>query len=428
MQNALWNFKGRFPVVTAGRRSGKTELSKRKVVREAISVISDYDKNYYFCGAPVRQQAKKIFWNDIKDLSRPWWTRQPSESELTVFTKNGNIESEISIIGMDVPQRIEGSPWNGGILDEYGNMKKEAFDMNVYPALTERYGWCWNIGVPEGMNHYYDKALYASDNLIPRSIAGEGAFAQSTEDPNWALFNWWSEDILDKEVVEHARQMLDERSFNQEFRGEFVSYAGQLYYAYENDVINDLVAKRNLNDLIYLSCDFNKAPMAWLLGQTDMLAGKRRLKIVDHVTQIHSAKTQHGALELVKLLKDHKYKHMVITGDASNNFESHRDWTTDYYIIKNTLEKHGWDVRLKVPANNPNINNRVNVANSLFEHGRCYINSKCRLLKLDLERNESDNQGGKDKTDKMQTHASDAFDYLEWFLFASEFKELGVAQ
>jgi len=150
--------------------------------------------------------------------------------------------------------------------------------------------------------------------------------------------------------------------------------------------------------------------------------------MVDDVNQMNNAKTQAGALQFVRQFEDHKDKTVIVTGDAANNYESHRDFTTDYLIIKHTLQKHGWQVKLKVPTHNPNVNNRVNIVNSLFEHGRCFLNSKVKLLALDLERNESDNTGGKDKSDPMQTHASDNFDYLVWLLFSSEFKTLGVAQ
>ncbi len=431
VQNALWYSTKRFIVDASGRRSGKTELAKRKIVTVALTTETKFETNYYFCAAPTRAQAKKIYWNDIKALTRPWWSKQPSETELTVYTSLGDIQSEITVIGLDKPERIEGSPWNGGILDEYGNMKKGAFDENVYPALADREGWAWLIGVPEGRNHYYDKALYAAGGVLPKILPNTGGMVE-IENSEWGYFHWFSSDILPAKMIESARDTLDERTYKQEYEGEFVSYGGQLYYAYSNDVIDDLIARRNINNDIILSCDFNKSPMAWVVGQTDEIHTARgtrtRLKIVDDVTVANNAKTQSSALLFIDKFKDQINKTVLITGDASNNFESHRDFTTDYMILKQTLEAHGWRVKVNVPTHNANINNRVNVANSLFEHKRCIINSKCTQLKLDLERNESDNKGGKDKSDPNQTHASDAFDYLVWLLFAREFKELGVAQ
>ena len=55
----------RFPVVPAGRRSGKTERFKRFIVKQAWKNPNEL----YFAGAPTYQQVKKIFWQDLKRLS-----------------------------------------------------------------------------------------------------------------------------------------------------------------------------------------------------------------------------------------------------------------------------------------------------------------------------------------------------------------------
>ena len=418
----------RFWVIPSGRRSGKTEVAKRHVVDEAVGTKTEWDINYYFCAAPTRPQAKDIYWNDIKALSRPWWRKKPSETELRVYLKCGDILSDIKVFGMDSPERIEGTPWNGGILDEYGNQKESSFDEHVFPALADRHGWCWLIGVPEGGNHYFRKALKATDNKIPQSHHLKGSIVRSKDDDEWAYAHWFSSDILPAREIRTAKNTLDERTYAQEFEGAFNTDAGSLYYAFNRTLVNNDVAAIDPDEMIYLSCDFNKSPMAWVVGQTDTYRRRTRLKIVDHVTVSHDAKTQRTALDFVKKFATHQNKYVVVTGDASNDVEGHRDFTTDYIIIRETLVKYGWRVVTKVRASNPNVNNRVNIANSVFEHRRCYINGECALLILDLERNESDNHGAKDKTDKGQTHASDAFDYLIWLVFAKEFKELGVAQ
>ena len=46
----------RFPVVPAGRRSGKTERAKRFLARQAMY----YPNEKYFAAAPTVNQAKKI--------------------------------------------------------------------------------------------------------------------------------------------------------------------------------------------------------------------------------------------------------------------------------------------------------------------------------------------------------------------------------
>ena len=54
----------RFPLVPAGRRSGKTERFKRFIIKRANA-----KKGMYFAAAPTHEQAKKIFWKDLKDLA-----------------------------------------------------------------------------------------------------------------------------------------------------------------------------------------------------------------------------------------------------------------------------------------------------------------------------------------------------------------------
>ena len=179
----------RFRVVPAGRRSGKTESAKRKLVIESLGAKGWADPRF-FAAAPTRDQAKAIYWSDLKAMIPPALKVETRESDLVIRMVNG---AEIWVIGMDKPERIEGRPWNGGILDEFANMKAGAWGENVRPALSDRKGWCWLIGVPEGRNHYYDLWHYA----------------RGATDPEWDGFTWKSADILDPGEVEAARRQLD---------------------------------------------------------------------------------------------------------------------------------------------------------------------------------------------------------------------------
>src|SRR5690606_18111959 len=116
----------------------------------------------FFAAAPTHAQAKRLYWSDLKALvPGRLLAGKPSESELIIRLVNG---AEIYVLGMDAPERIEGSPWDGGILDEYANMKARAWGEHVRPALADRNGWCWLVGVPEGRNHYYDRWRFAQSD------------------------------------------------------------------------------------------------------------------------------------------------------------------------------------------------------------------------------------------------------------------------
>ena len=57
--------------------------------------------------APTYAQAKLIFWEELKRDTKYFQSKTPSESELWVKLKNG---SEIRVLGLDKPERIEGTP------------------------------------------------------------------------------------------------------------------------------------------------------------------------------------------------------------------------------------------------------------------------------------------------------------------------------
>ena len=197
IQRALIEDVYRVKVVPAGRRSGKTERAKRFVVREAMRTPGNY-----FVAAPTRDQVKRIYWKDLKLLSfSDAFKDRPSDTELTIKFPNGSV---ISLIGLDKPQRIEGVLWDGGIVDEIADCKASCWAENIAPALDtfnpnkpNYRPWCWLIGVPEEMNHYFDLSEYA----------------KSGKDPTWHHYTWLSSDILPPDVIAAAKARMSERQY-----------------------------------------------------------------------------------------------------------------------------------------------------------------------------------------------------------------------
>ncbi len=205
VQTALVNDPVRFKVVPAGRRSGKTERAKRYVVREAMKTPGSY-----FVAAPTRDQVKRIYWNDLKRLSFcSVLPQKPSESDLIIHYPNG---STLSLIGLDQPQRMEGVFWTGGVIDEIADVKDGAWAENISPALDtfnptrpDFRAWCWLIGVPDGLNHYYEMAEYA----------------RTANDPDWKVYTWKSSEILPAELIEAAKRRMSAKQFRQEYEASF---------------------------------------------------------------------------------------------------------------------------------------------------------------------------------------------------------------
>ena len=85
----------RFPVVPAGRRSGKTERAKRFVAKEAMDINKSGE--LYFLAAPTRDQVKKIFWEpDPSSALDYFWYALGFETGF--FTLSGNRASSHAIV------------------------------------------------------------------------------------------------------------------------------------------------------------------------------------------------------------------------------------------------------------------------------------------------------------------------------------------
>lgn len=258
VQQAYWRSKHRFNVVPAGRRSGKTELSKRKLVTRAVGAAFDWPGKF-FAGAPTRDQAKRIFWEDLKLLVGRELIADTSETELCITTVTGN---QLWVVGLDKPERIEGSPWDGGVLTEVGNLRPKAWEMNVRPALSDRQGWCDLEGVPEGRNHYYElylKALAQLNELGERS--------------EWGVFSWPSKDILPPEEIAAAMRDLDELTFDQEYNASFVNFTGRAYYPF-NEREHCKPLKYDPRAILDLCFDFNVEPGVAVVCQEQYMPGQ----------------------------------------------------------------------------------------------------------------------------------------------------------
>ncbi|MDZ7821551.1 MAG: hypothetical protein U5N26_06920 [Candidatus Marinimicrobia bacterium] len=370
----------------------------------------------YIFAAPTRRQAKRVYWEKLKRDTRLFWDRKPSETELIIYLKNG---SQLQVDGLEDPQRIEGQtspPIKGIHITEMGNVKPDIWDYHIRPLLADNNGFAIIDGTPEGKNHYYRLSLYACGGVIPETKPLDGGYAEKPEDDEWSFHTWFSSDVLPAKEIESARRQMDERSFAQEYEGTFISYDGSLYYNYDLER-NTGPLRADLWEPLYLTCDFNKSPMVWEVGQRK----GRNLNIIAEISMPLNAKTPATAQKFINRFSHHVKKVVYLTGDPANKYESHRDHSTDYVIIKEVLEKAGWHVVVRMLPYHPSINGRVNITCSMLEHNRLSIDNSCTYLIRDYEECEGDGKGGKDKSDPERTHASDAADYLIWLLYSKEF-------
>lgn len=410
-QQRFYHSPARFNIAHAGRRGGKTELSKRKLIKRAIRCTLG-DGRYVF-GAPTHQQAIKIFWDDLLAMVPRWallnGQRAISISYHTVLLMNG---AKIEVCGLDKPERIEGPPLDGFVGDEYGNFKEDVWPKHVRPALSTlgRPGWADLIGVPEGRNHYF----------------------QLTQDcknkEDWDIFTWLTSEINPKEA-EAAKGDLDALTYNQEYEGAFVSFKGKTYYAFDIELNCPPDGKRITYDprfpLIFCH-DFNRVPgnclvaqelptPAWLKERNN---GQDRGTVtcaIDEIFLRQDSNTEKICDILIQRWRHHKgivHLHGDATGGAKVSSAVHG---SDWDIINSKLSPH-FNLKEGYPKKNPSIRIRINSANTRLRSADgyigCIVDTKgCPMLIRDFESVTCNNAGEIEKTEALLTHISDAFTY-----------------
>jgi len=150
----LHNRDRRWTVVVAHRRAGKTVSVCADLVLGAVENPLHRPQFAYL--APQREQAKRVAWAYLKELTEPLWAKKPNEAELKIDIDNahGGI-STIYVGGADNPDSLRGLYLDGVALDEFGDMRPSLWLSVLRPALSDRGGWAVFMGTPRGRNMFW---------------------------------------------------------------------------------------------------------------------------------------------------------------------------------------------------------------------------------------------------------------------------------
>jgi len=401
-QNRYWRSSTRFKAVVAGRRSGKTELARRKVIRW-LPVRKPWPDPLYFYALPTFTQAARVAWPRLKMLVPKDWLAPNGikESELSITTRFG---SKLYVLGMDKPERAEGVGWDGGIVDESSDQKAGMFDRTLRPALSDRRGWCDRIGVPKRTG----PGAQEFKEFWERGKEGD------RKDPDIESFWWPSWDILPEDEIASARRLLDEKDFNEQYGASWETVGGKAYYGFDSVLsVSDEIAY-NPDLVLLIGCDFNVDPMAWVICQSS----DGKLRVLDEIYD-HATNTEATLIKLAKRYGEHK-SGCIFFGDASGRARDTSASQSDYIQIRNF--KGITDSRVMFPESNPAVHDRIASVNAMLKNAegerRCKIHPRCRNLIRDLmEVGYKEGTNEIDKSNITLTHISDALGYLIHWMF-----------
>ena len=226
----LHNRDKRWTVVVAHRRAGKTVSMCADLVIGALETALPKPQFAYL--APQRDQAKRVAWTYLKELTKPYWAGKPNESELKITINNGHgDQSTIYVAGADNYDALRGMYFDGVVMDEMGQMRPSAWYTVIRPALSDRRGWAIFAGTPAGKNLFWNLKEEARLNKdthllleLPASKTG----------------------IIHPEELADAKAQMTEEAFLVEYECSFDAaipgayYAKQIGEAYEQGRIKAL--------------------------------------------------------------------------------------------------------------------------------------------------------------------------------------------
>jgi len=342
VQQQFFRSDSRFNVVPAGRRSGKTDIAIRRVGLKSLA--ETIPNAWYILGGPTEGQARRIFWQPLQDLFPPSLVAKVSVGAMTVRLINS---VEITVMGMDAPQRAEGRPIRHLLLDEYGNMHAHAWTAHLRPALSDQEGTADFIGVPEGRNHYYDLYLSATED----------------ETDEWSAFTWTSEEILPAKEIEAAKRDMDPQTYDQEYRAKFINFAGRVYYNFERSshCMKGLRDHYNPDAPLILGFDFNASPGVAVVVQE--INGCTC--VIGEVYIERNSNTEIVALRIAEQWGSHQGE-VRVYGDASGGARtSSAVRGSDWDLVRGALKPvFGSRLVWRVPRANPAERARINSVNS----------------------------------------------------------------
>jgi len=392
------NTTARWVDLIAGRRSGKTEIAERSLVMQLPKQYEHGLRGSYGFAGPTYNQTKRVAWKKLKSLVPDEWITKISETELTIETH----WSDLFVGGLDQPKRWEGNGYDRFVVDERCDVKPEAISTSILPALADRKGSLWQIGVPKrtgiGKQSFYDHF----DQIV------------SGEIKNGLALEWKSAEILDAEELELFRNQMTEEDFSEQFEAMRLKIGGEVYYAFSE--ANLKPCHYHPEKEIIVGSDFNVDPMCWTLGQEHQGPHGTEFHVFD-ILWMRNTNT-YKALDALAAAYGGHTGGWTFHGDASANHRRTSAIETDLKIIKN--DSRFLNSLVVYPNANPKIEDRLKATNTMLRAGpkgsyiyRLFMDPvKAAKLATDY-RNRSRKEGKMELNDgPFQGHLADSCDYI----------------
>lgn len=349
-QTQVTRCEARFRVLVSGRRFGKTKLDIEELAKHAAPARQ---RCWYV--APTYRQAQQICWQMLKDrLMALNWVARKNESDLSLILKNS---STIALRGADNFDSLRGVGLHFLVMDEFADIKPEAWYEVLRPTLSDTGGSALFTGTPKGRNWAYDLYMKGRD---PNETDWESFSFTTLEGGN-----------VPAEEVEKARREMDELTFNQEYNASFVNFEGRAYYPFLVETHTAPLRSLYRPEAPLVFCfDFNVEPgVAAVCQELTLPNGLEGTAVLGEVYIPKNSNTPAVCRRLIQDWGQHQGT-ILCYGDATGGSRgSAKVGGSDWDLIKAEFRQSPFGARIvyRVPAANPPERARVNAVNSRFK-------------------------------------------------------------
>jgi hypothetical protein len=222
----------RFNVVCCGRRWGKTELGMDRLIQPALQgkPVAWFAPTYKLL-APV--------WREFQGRLYPV-TQDSNQQERRLELKGGG---SLEMWSLDSADSGRGRSYAEIVIDEAALVAdlETAWQESIRPMLTDHQGGAWFLSTPKGIANYFH-ALYQR--------------GQDPEQHDWASWQMptGANPYIAAAEIESARADVTDLVFSQEYRAQFVSWAGSVFRR-----IQDAVAEPPADGrAVIIGCDWGR--------------------------------------------------------------------------------------------------------------------------------------------------------------------------
>jgi hypothetical protein len=207
-------------VVACGVRWGKTLSAAMEALAAAME---PRERSVGWIVAPTYDLCDRVF-RELSILCMEhlrYRVVKFKEHEKRILLRNlGGGLSEIRGKSAENPTSLLGEGLDWVIIDEASRLRPHIWEGHISQRLIDKRGWALLISTPKGKGWFYD--------LFQRGQPGAGG---ETRDPAYRSWNnpSWTNPHLDADLIQAERERLPQRVFAQEYAGEFVEGAGQVF-------------------------------------------------------------------------------------------------------------------------------------------------------------------------------------------------------